>query len=126
LTIESIQLGRVVKRSDHDLATVAVGNTLLSAVASNVPPEVTEVYVCIRGDDVMLVKGPDAPSSPRNHLPSIVQAITREGALIRVDLDCGFALSALLTKQACEELSLQPGDRVLALVKAPRVHLIPR
>ncbi len=48
----------------------------------------------------------------------------REGILMRVELDCGFPLAALLTRQACEELALQAGDRVTALVKAPHVHLI--
>jgi molybdate transport system ATP-binding protein len=74
----------------------------------------------------MLLKGADAPSSPRNHLASTVRSITREGTLIRVELDCGFPLAAFLTRQACEELALNPGDRVVALVKAPNVHLIPR
>ncbi len=45
---------------------------------------------------------------------------------MRVEVNCGFALSVLLTKQACEEMALKDGDRVVALVKAPHVHLIPR
>jgi len=49
-----------------------------------------------------------------------------EGPLVRIELDCSFPLSALLTRQACEELALQQGDGVLALVKAPNIHLIPR
>jgi molybdate transport system ATP-binding protein len=44
---------------------------------------------------------------------------------MRIDLDCGFPLMALLTKQACEELALKPNDRVTALIKAPQIHLIP-
>jgi molybdate transport system ATP-binding protein len=52
--------------------------------------------------------------------------LTREGALMRVELSCGFNLIALLTKQACEEMGLKSGDHVMALVKAPNIHLIPR
>jgi molybdate transport system ATP-binding protein len=125
LTVETIHPGRIVKTAE-DLVTVAVGTALLSAVEPNLPPGTTDVHVCIRADDVMLLKGPDAPSSPRNHLAAAVQSVTREGALMRVELDCGFRLSALLTRQACEELALQGGDRVTALVKAPNIHLIPR
>jgi molybdate transport system ATP-binding protein len=51
--------------------------------------------------------------------------VTCEGPLRRVELDCGFTLTALLTKQACEELSLKSGNEVVALVKAPHIHLIP-
>jgi len=44
----------------------------------------------------------------------------------RIELDCGIPLTALLTRQACEELALQENDRVLAMIKATNVHLIPR
>jgi molybdate transport system ATP-binding protein len=42
----------------------------------------------------------------------------------RLALDCGFPLKALITRQALEELQLQPGTRLTAWVKAPQVHLI--
>jgi molybdenum ABC transporter ATP-binding protein len=124
-TIETVQPGRIVK-SSNDLVTVALGKTLLSAVEPNLTADATDVYVCIRAEDVVLLKGADMPSSARNHLPATVQSLTREGALMRVELDCGFPLAALLTRQACDELTLKPGDRVMALVKAPNVHLIGR
>ena len=125
LAVETIQPGRIVKIADH-LVTVAVGRTLLSALEANLTRGATDVYVCIRADDVILLKGKDAPSSPRNHLAATVRSVSREGALMRVELDCGFPLVALLTRQACEELVLQAGERVVALVKAPNVHLIAR
>ena len=125
VTIETIQPGKIVNAA-NDIVTVAVGPTQLSAVEPHLPPGTTNVHVCIRADDVILLKGADAPSSPRNHLAATVQALTREGSLMRVQLDCGFPLTALLTKQACEELALRTGMPVMALVKAPNVHLIPR
>jgi len=125
LTVETILPGRIIQTAD-DLATVAVGNTMLSAVEPTLPPGTDDVHVCVRADDVILLKGVDTPSSPRNHLSSTVRSVTREGTLMRVELDCGFRLAALLTRQACEELALQPGDHVVALVKAPNIHLIPR
>jgi molybdate transport system ATP-binding protein len=125
LTVETILPGRIIQTAD-DLATVAVGNTMLSAVEPNLPPGTNDVHVCVRADDVILLKGADTPSSPRNHLSSTVRSVTREGTLMRVELDCGFQLAALLTRQACAELALQPGDHVVALVKAPNIHLIPR
>ena len=103
-----------------------MGNALLSAVESNLPSGTTDVHVCIRADDVIVLKGADTPSSPRNHLSSTVRSVMQEGALMRVELDCGFPLVALLTRQACAELALTPGDRVVALVKAPNIHLISR
>ena len=45
---------------------------------------------------------------------------------MRVTVDCGFLLSALITRPACEELWLAEGSAVTAVVKATAVHLIPR
>ncbi len=45
--------------------------------------------------------------------------------MLRIQLDCGFPLSALLTRQACEELDLREGNLIAALVKAPNVHPVP-
>jgi molybdate transport system ATP-binding protein len=124
LTVESVQPGRIVQSGDG-LVSVAVGPTVLTAMAPSLAPSSGEVYVCIRAEDVILTEG-SSPSSARNHLPGVVVSLTCEGPLMRVELDCGFALTAHLTKQACEELGLKPGRPVVALVKAPHIHLIPR
>jgi len=125
LTVETIQPGRIVK-TGNDLATVAIGSTLLTAMAPNPPANTGDVYVCIRAEDVILLRSGESSGSARNQLAAIVQSVTGEGPLRRVELDCGFTLAVLLTRQASEEMALKPGDRVVALVKAPHVHLIPR
>jgi molybdate transport system ATP-binding protein len=125
LTVETIQPGRVVRAADG-LVSVAVGSTLLTATAESLPSGTAEVYVCIRAEDVILLAGGNRPGSARNQLAAVVESVAGEGPHMRVELNCGFALSALLTKQACEELSLAWGSSVVALVKAPHVHLIPR
>jgi molybdate transport system ATP-binding protein len=45
---------------------------------------------------------------------------------MRVNLDCGFPLRALITNQAYQDMGLREGDEVVAVVKAPTIHLIPR
>jgi molybdate transport system ATP-binding protein len=103
-----------------------IGGARLVAIEQELPAAASEVYVCIRAEDVILLKGDEARSSARNRLPATVRSVNRQGPLVRIDLDCGFPLIALLTKQACEELALAENDRVIALVKAPHIHLIPR
>ncbi|HEV2391478.1 MAG TPA: molybdenum ABC transporter ATP-binding protein [Verrucomicrobiae bacterium] len=125
LTVETIQQGRIVKTGD-ELVTVAVGPVLLNSTERTLPANIVEVYVCIRAEDVVLVKGGNSPSSARNRLGATIQSLAHEGAHMRVELDCGFRLTAMLTKQACEEMALKPGEAVMALVKAPHIHLIPR
>ena len=125
VAVETVQPAHILSAVDG-LLLVAVGETRLAAVSRDLPADTSDVFVCIHAEDVILVKGSDRPSSARNQLPAVVQALTREGPLTRVELDCGFNLTALLTKQACEEMELKSGDRVMALVKAPHIHLIPR
>ncbi|HEV2208966.1 MAG TPA: molybdenum ABC transporter ATP-binding protein [Verrucomicrobiae bacterium] len=125
LTVETVQPGRIVKVSD-ELVTVSVAEVLLTSAEQTLPANTLDVYVCIRAEDVILLKGGLSPSSARNRLSATIHSIAHEGTHMRVDLDCGFPLTAILTKQACEELALKPGNPVTALVKAPHIHLIPR
>jgi molybdate transport system ATP-binding protein len=125
VAVETILAGRIVE-TIAGLVTVAVGDALLSASEPAVPPGASDVHVCIRAEDVALLADTGVHGSPRNRLPGIVRTVARDGAMMRVDLDCGFPLAALLTVQACEEMALQPGSRVMAVIKAPHVHLIPR
>jgi molybdate transport system ATP-binding protein len=120
--VETVQPGRVLRTGDG-LALVAVGGRELLAVAP--PGGGAEVYVCIRGEDVTLIREAVPATSARNRLPGRVTQITPEGALVRVGLDVGFPLTALVTRPAAEELGLSVGTALTALVKAPAVHLIP-
>jgi molybdate transport system ATP-binding protein len=122
--IETVESGRILEIRDG-LATVAVGTARVTALADGLPANTIDVYVCIRAEEVILMPPESVRSSPRNRLAAIVKSVAREGPLIRVNLDCGFPLAALLTQPACEELALSEGARVVALVKAPQVHLIP-
>jgi molybdate transport system ATP-binding protein len=106
------------------LACVLVGTARLTAVADPLRVSAGRAHLCIRAEDVILSREDDRHSSARNRLAAIVVAITEEGPLARLELDCGFPLKALLTRQACAELGLRPGDRAVAMIKAPQVHLI--
>jgi molybdate transport system ATP-binding protein len=122
--VETIQPGRLVEIYDG-LAIVQVKNVRLTALAGDWPADTRAVYVCIRAEDVILMRADKVPASPRNCLAATVRSLGQEGPLVRVNLDCGFPLAALLTQPACQELALCEGAHLAALVKAPQVHLIP-
>jgi molybdopterin-binding protein len=75
---------------------------------------------------VILSQDEQAHSSPRNRLRAVVRSIMPEGSMVRIELDCGFPLMALLTKQGYEEMALNENDTTFALIKAPQIHLIAR
>ncbi len=121
--VETVVSGDIVS-IEEGLATVQIGGVKLLAVAPS--GSARSVHVCIKGEDVALQKGPPGESSVRNHLTATITSITPEGPLVRVSLDCGFDLTALVTRPASEELHLQVGDRITAMLKAPAIHLIQR
>jgi molybdate transport system ATP-binding protein len=103
---------------------VTVGGAAL--VALDVDPGAADVFACSRAEEVSLEPEDGAPTSARNRLAATVTATSLEGPLVRVRLDCGFPLVALVTRRSAEHLRLAPGARVAALVKAPAVRLVPR
>jgi molybdate transport system ATP-binding protein len=121
--VETVAEGRVVSVQDG-LATVAIGSARVVALAPET--DVTDCTVCIRAEDVTLEKGMTAATSARNRLNGRVLSSVHEGPLVRVNLDCGFELTALVTTQSAQELDLCEGAAVTALVKAPAIHLIAR
>lgn len=121
--VETVEPGQVV-RVEEGLATVAVGPV---EIVTPAPSEVERnVYVCIRAEDVALYQQASGATSIRNHLPGHVQAVHVEGSTVRVIVDVGFELTALVTRPAYRELDLQPGDSVTAAIKAQALHLVPR
>ncbi len=85
-----------------------------------------EAFACIRAEEVVLEDAPGGATSARNHLRGKVTLLVNEGPLVRVTLDCGFRLVALVTRSGARDLGLVPGREVAALVKAPAVRIVPR
>lgn len=82
-------------------------------------------FLSIRAEDVVLATEAARRESARNHLEARVKGVSGAGPLVRVALDCGCALTALITRRSLEEMGLAPGARVWAIVKAPSVRFTP-
>lgn len=63
--------------------------------------------------------------STRNRLPGTVTEVVKGEAAARVSLQVGDNhMVALITRESAEELGLEPGKQVTALVKATDVMLL--
>jgi molybdate transport system ATP-binding protein len=124
--VETIVQGKVVRQADG-LATVDVGQVTMHALSDNGSGEerATDVFVCIRAEDVILEPFDAGLTSARNRLTGTILSVTSVGALVRVEIESGFVLTAMVTRSAAEDLCLSPGLRVSAAVKAGAVHLVP-
>ncbi len=85
-----------------------------------------DAFACVRAEEVILERTPGASTSARNHLHGVVASLVHEGPLVRVTVDCGIRLVALVTRPGAEQLGLAVGLPVAALVKAQAVRLVPR
>jgi molybdate transport system ATP-binding protein len=121
--VETVVPGEVRDNRDG-LVTVRTGAVDLRVAQAIVG--VRTVYVSIRAEDVAIELSRAADVSARNRLEARVVSIQPEGAIVRVTVDCGFLLTAVITRPALEELELVEGSRVVAVVKATAIHLIPR
>jgi molybdate transport system ATP-binding protein len=120
---ENVAPARIAGR-EGDLVVAEVGSVRLLALDPGWLDG--EAFACIRAEEVVLEPAPGGATSARNRLAGTVTAVLPEGPLVRVSVDCGFRLVALVTRRSVEELELAPGRRVAALVKAPAVRLVPR
>jgi molybdate transport system ATP-binding protein len=121
--VETVVPGEIIDSADG-LVTVRVGASQIYVAQPSIAAR--SVFACIRAEDVTLEASRRTDVSARNQLTGRITAIQPEGGVVRVTIDCGFLLSALITRPACDELRLTEQSPVTAVVKATAVHLIPR
>ncbi len=111
----------VISSSREGVVSIEVGGKVIEGISSFDPGE--EVCACIRAEDITLALS-RTPSSARNAFLGQITRVVSIGPLVRVEVDCGFPLVALVTKKSAEELDLQSGKDVYASFKATGVHII--
>jgi tungstate transport system ATP-binding protein len=122
--VETILPGRVSGGADG-LVQVALDGTQAEALGQ--APVGRAVYLCLRPEDITLWPAGAAPvSSARNRLSGHITRLTPQGALVRVVIDCGYPVVALVTRSSCQEMGLLAGQEVSATFKASAAHLILR
>jgi molybdopterin-binding protein len=66
--------------------------------------------------------GPTAAASARNRLRGVVTRVVKDGVMAQVELQAGpFRLVSLMSREAADELALEPGSVAVASVKATQV-----
>lgn len=128
--VETIAPGRV-RSVDGGVAVVDVGEQTVEGGGEVRAGD--EVLVCVRPEDVALspVRSGDVThtseeTSARNQLRGRVVRVAPAGPFVRVEVDVGFGLVALVTRQSVEDLGIAAGVECVAMFKAAAVHLIRR
>ena len=121
--VDTILVGRIAA-IENGLARVVVGGQEVTVGTSVEAGH--EAALCIRAEDVTIALHDAADISATNRWPAVVRSANIEGPFVRVGLDCGFRLYALVTRDTWHRLALKPGDRAWAMVKATTIRVLPR
>lgn len=66
--------------------------------------------------------GPTSAHSARNRFPCIVTRVVKDSVMAQVEMQAGpYRLVSLMSREAADELGLQPGTSAVASVKATNV-----
>jgi molybdate transport repressor ModE-like protein/molybdopterin-binding protein len=99
-------------------AWLVLGRTKLAARTWDGIRRGEKIRIQIRPEDVLLCEGHPGRISARNVLPGFVTGTRHVPGGIRVDLDVGFRLSAIITRAAAKDLRIRRGAGLYAIVKA--------
>jgi tungstate transport system ATP-binding protein len=116
----------VVAAQSGGLASIQVENHQIEAASELAAG--TNVIVLLPFDDVtvMLPSAEKTTTSARNRLSGEVIRVFPIGSQVRVTIDCGFPLIALVTRRSAEEMGLKKGTQVYAAFKAVSTRVIKR
>ncbi len=120
--IENILSGLVVNKNDN-LLTVDVNGSAIEAVADCALGD--NVNALIRPEDITITLAKET-SSARNVFEGTIARLTPIGPLVRIEINCGFPLLAVVTSSSAQELGLTVGKRIYASFKATAIHVIRR
>jgi molybdopterin-binding protein len=101
------------------LARIDLGRVRIDAVTQ----KAGKVKVGIRPEDIIVSKRP-VKSSGRNVLKGKIIGVMDQGATVKLKLDVGVEISAIITKRSFQDMGLKTGSRVYAAFKASSVHVI--
>lgn len=118
--IENVIEGKIVANRDG-VVDIQVNGSIIEGISSARTGEFVDI--CIRPEHVTLSLVRSSTSA-RNVFLGKITSLLAAGALVRVSLDCGFPLVALITRLSADELNLEVGKQVFASFKATAIHII--
>jgi molybdate transport system ATP-binding protein len=109
-------------------AFIDVNGIRIEAITPLQPQSRVELY--LRPEEVTIslpAPSGQGETSVRNRLSGTITKIVPNGPFMRVTIDCGFPLVALVTRLSSEDLRLAVGTPVIAEIKATAiyVHAVP-
>lgn len=121
--------------TQDDLSVVVVGANAaaeisLTAIVIETPAQTKwlqpghPITCLFKETELVIAKTSDLQISMQNKLPCIITGITSGQLLCDITLQFGHQhLRSIITRNACEQMNLRPGDAVTALIKTTEVSI---
>jgi tungstate transport system ATP-binding protein len=118
-------IGGVITENTGGHAIIRVGGVCFEALTDLKAGRTVALYM--RPEEITLTPVVVIPvkSSVRNQISGRITKMVPYGPFVRVGVDCGFLLTALITRRSCTELGLDAGTNVIAGIKATAIHVLP-
>ncbi len=120
---ENILKGTVISCEDG-LCMVDIGKNRVAAVMAGAKPA-SRIALCIRADDITVLKHDGNKTSARNNFDGTIIQKTISGSLALLSIDIGVEITAVVTTKSVEELAFDTGTPVCVSFKATAVHVLP-
>jgi tungstate transport system ATP-binding protein len=118
--VDNVLDGTVISAIEH-LATVETGGYQIDAVSTFIPGDTVTVF--IRPEDITLLVPDGHKTSARNLFDGTITKVIDHGPMVKVRVNCGLSLTAVITRRSYEELGLGPGKPISASFKASAIHV---
>jgi molybdopterin-binding protein len=115
-----------VSSQNKGLALIDIEGHQLQAVSDLATGSKVTAYLHYEEVTVNLPSAEPTFTSARNRLRGSIVRTFPFGSQLKLTMNCGFTLAAVITRRSWEELGLEVGQEVIATFKACSVHLIPR
>ena len=112
----------IVKTSENNMIVVEASERQIEAIGKAKPGE--KVLLGIRPENVTVSTSQNMNTSARNVFSGIITRIIPKSFYLKIDIDCGFSLTAFVTENSAAELMLEEGKEVSISFKATGVHVI--
>ncbi len=122
LGAENLLEGEVVLR-EGEMVRIRVGEGELLALGDFRVGD--RVKILVHPEEVVLHAPGEDAGSARNRLAARVVEVRELGGLVKVRLDCGFPLTAHVTRASLKEMAIAPGKAYTAALKATSLHIMP-
>ena len=125
LNFENIFPARILRKNGKTIAEIENNGKKVNIQLTGTYEADDVVTITIRPEDLMISTNPLESISARNCLKGQIKEIVEnlEGT-IKIRVDCGIMLTALITRTSFEELKLKKGSDVYLIFKATAVKII--